>query len=214
MYSSREEGKVAVPGHEDAGNPDVAPRPGRPRDAKNDTAILEATTTLLFDKGYVGLTIDGVAAAAGVSRPTIYRRWSSKAELVIAALAHRTGLAVPVPNTGSVRKDLIAVQRHQIKEFNNPHSRRVTAGLVADVAADSELADLYLAEYATPRRASVWRALQRGVDRGELRADIDFAFVSDLLIGPLFMRSVVWGQPLDPKMAKTTVDVVLAAFAG
>jgi hypothetical protein len=127
-------------------------------------------------------------------------------------LAERTGLDVPVPNTGSIRRDLMAVQRHQIKEFNNPVSRRVTSGLVADIAADPELADLYLKEYATPRRASVWRTLQRAVDRGELRPDIDFAFVSDLLIGPLFMRSVVWGQPLDPKMAQATVDVVLAAF--
>ena len=204
---------MAIRDHENADDPGSARRPGRPRDAHNDTAILEATTAILFEKGYAGLTIDGVAAAAGVSRPTIYRRWASKPELVIAALAHRTGLAVPVPNTGSIRRDLIAVQRHQIKEFNNPVSRRVTSGLVADVATDPELADLYLKEYASPRRMSVWRALQRGVDRGELRVDIDFAFVSDLLIGPLFMRSVVWGQLLEPRMAKMTVDVVMAAFS-
>jgi len=188
-------------------------KPGRPRDARNDIRILEATTAILFEKGYAGLTIDGVAAAAGVSRPTIYRRWASKPELVIAALAQSTGLALPVPNTGSVRRDLMAVQRHQIRAFNNPNSRRVTAGLVADVAADPELADLYLKDYATPRRESVWLALQRGVDRGELRSDIDFAFVSDLLIGPLFMRSVVWGQELDASMATATVGVVMAACA-
>jgi AcrR family transcriptional regulator len=204
---------VAIRNNEEADEPGVARKPGRPRNADNDTAILEAATAILFEKGYAGLTIDGVASVAGVSRPTIYRRWSSKPELVIAALAHRTGVAIPVPNTGSVRRDLMAVQRHQIKEFNNPVSRRVTSGLVADVAIDPELADLYLREYASPRRTSVWRALQRGVDRDELRAGIDFAFVSDLLIGPLFMRSVVWGQPLDPSMAKKTVDVVMAAFS-
>ena len=204
---------MAIRDHENEDDPGSARRPGRPRNAHNDTAILDAATAILFEKGYAGLTIDGVASAAGVSRPTIYRRWSSKPELVIAALAHRTGLAVPVPNTGSMRRDLMAVQRHQIKEFNNPQSRRVTSGLVADVATDPELADLYLKEYASPRRASVWRALQRGVDRGELRAGVDFAFVSDLLIGPLFMRSVVWGQPLEPRMAKMTVDVVMAAFS-
>jgi AcrR family transcriptional regulator len=186
--------------------------PGRPRDARNDARILDATRTILFEKGYAGLTIDGVATTAGVSRPTIYRRWPSKPALVIAAIAESTGLALPVPNTGSVRRDLMAVQRHQIKVFNNPESRRVTAGLVADVAADPELADLYLQEYATPRRESVWRALQRGVDRGELRPYVDFAFVSDLLIGPLFMRSVVWGQRLEPGMAKATVDAVMAAY--
>ena len=150
---------MTVRGEEEPEIPSVTPRPGRPRDARNDAAILEATTAILFEKGYAGLTIDGVAAAAGVSRPTIYRRWSSKPELVIAALGDRTGLDVPVPHTGSIRRDLLAVQRHQIKEFNNPVSRRVTSGLVADIAADPELAELYLKEYATPRRASVWRAL-------------------------------------------------------
>jgi AcrR family transcriptional regulator len=190
-----------------------AAKPGRPRDGRNDIKILEATTALLLEKGYAGLTIDGVAAAAGVSRPTIYRRWASKPVLVIAALAQSTGLSLPVPNTGSVRQDLMAVQRHQIESFNGAESRRVTAGLVADIAADPELGDLYLKKYATPRRESVWRALQRGVDRGELSPDIDFSIVSDLLIGPLFMRSVVWGQELDASMAKTTVDVVMAAYA-
>jgi AcrR family transcriptional regulator len=214
MYSWTREAAVAIRDHEQAEDPGVPRRPGRPRNAENDRAILEAAAAILFEKGYAGLTIDGVASAAGVSRPTIYRRWASKPELVISALAHRTGLAIPVPNTGSVRRDLMAVQRHQIKEFNSPVSRRVTSGLVADVAIDPELADLYLREYASPRRTSVWRALQRGVDRGELRADIDFGFVSDLLIGPLFMRSIVWGQPLEPSMAKRTVDVVMAAFSG
>ena len=64
-----------------------------------------------------------------------------------------------------------------------------------------------------PRRASVWQALQRGVERGELRADTDFAFVYDLLVGPLFMRAVVWGQPLPEDAAEKTADVVVAAFA-
>ena len=96
----------------------------------------------------------------------------------------------------------MAVQRHQIKELKSPVSRRVTSGLVADVAIDPELADLYLREYASPRRTSVWRALQRRVDRGELRADIDFGFVSDLLIGPLFMRSIAGVSHSSPAWPK------------
>ena len=77
-----------------------------------------------------------------------------------------------------------------------PDSRRVTAGLVADLADDPELADTYVSQYLAPRRAQVWQLLQRGIDRGELAADVDLAFIYDLLIGPLFMRAVVWGQPL------------------
>jgi AcrR family transcriptional regulator len=186
--------------------------PGRPRDARHDQAILEATLEILQEQGYRGVTIEGVAARAGVGRPTIYRRWPSKPAIVVAALVQSARLAVPVPDTGSLRRDLIAVQRHQVELMNSPDARRITAGLIADLADDPELADTYVSQYLAPRRATVWEVLSRGVDRGELDADVDFAFVYDLLVGPLFMRAVVWGQPLAPDAAETTADVVLAAF--
>ena len=87
-----------------------ARRPGRPRDPGYDKAILHATLEILFEKGYAGLTIDGVAAKTGVGRPTIYRRWPSKPALVIAALGQSVGLS-PTPDTGSLRDDLLAVDR-------------------------------------------------------------------------------------------------------
>ncbi|HSS10625.1 MAG TPA: TetR/AcrR family transcriptional regulator [Acidimicrobiales bacterium] len=186
-------------------------RPGRPRDPGYDKAILDATLEILFDKGYAGLTIDGVAARTGVGRPTIYRRWSSKPALVIAALAQSIGLS-PTPDTGALREDLLAFQREQVRMMNAPQSRRVTAGLVADLVADPELAETYFADYVAPRRTTVWQALQRGIDRGELRPDADFTLIYDLLMGPLFMRSVVRGEPLRPDMAEEIVDLVLAGF--
>jgi AcrR family transcriptional regulator len=187
-------------------------RPGRPRDARRDEAILKATLALLQERGYQGLTIDGVAASAGVGRPTIYRRWSSKPSLVVAALVHSTRLALPELDGASLRDDLVAVQRHQIALMTSAESRRITAGLVADLANDPELAHTYGSEYLAPRRETVWEVLRRGVERGELRPDTDLAFVYDLLLGPLFMRTVVWGQPLDDDAAEATADVVLAAF--
>ena len=186
-------------------------RPGRPRDPGYDKAILDATLEILRDKGYAGLTIDGVAARTGVGRPTIYRRWSSKPALVIAALAQSTGLS-PTPDTGALRDDLLAFQREQVRMMDRPGSRRVTAGLVADLVADPELAETYFGDFFARRRMSVWEALQRGIDRGELRPDADFTLIYDLLMGPLFMRSVVRGEPLGPDMAEVTVDLVLAAF--
>jgi len=97
---------------------------------------------------------------------------------------------------GSLRRDLIAVQRRQVDLMSSPDSRRVTAVLIADLASDPELAQTYVTEYLAPRRAAVWQVLQRGVDRGELVPDVDLAFVYDLLVGPLFMRAVVWGEAL------------------
>ena len=187
--------------------------PGRPRDARRDEAILAATLALLQEQGYSGLTIEGVADRAGVGRPTIYRRWPSKPALVVAALVDSARLAVPQRDTGSLRRDLIAVQRHQVELQNSPDSRRITAGLIADLASDPHLAETYVSQYLAPRRATVWQVLQRGVDRGELAADVDFAFIYDLLVGPLFMRAVVWGQPLPRDAAEKTTDVILKAFA-
>ena len=187
-------------------------RPGRPRDARRDEAILAATLEILKEHGYVGLTIESVAVRAGVGRPTIYRRWPSKPALVVAALVQSARLAIPEVDTGSLRRDLIAVQRRQVELMSSPDSRRVTAGLIADLATDPELAQSYVSQYLAPRRAAVWQVLQRGVDRGELDAGVDFAFVYDLLVGPLFMRAVIWGEPLAADAAEKTADVILAAF--
>ena len=186
-------------------------RPGRPRDPGYDKVILDATFEILLDKGYAGLTIDGVAARTGVGRPTIYRRWQSKPALVIAALTQSPHLSL-TPDTGSLRDDLLAFQRDQVKLMDRPASRRITAGLVADLVADPELAETYLGDYVGLRQTSVREALQRGIERGELRADADLALIYDLLIGPLFMRSVVRGELLGPDMAEQTVDLVLTAF--
>jgi hypothetical protein len=131
----------------------------------------------------------------------------------VAALVHVPRLAFPTINSGSLRGDLIAVQRHQIALMSSPDSRRITAGLVADLAADADLAETYMNQYVAPRRATVWQVLQRGIDRGELSADTDFDLVYDLLVGPLFMRAVVWGQPLPRDTAEKTADVIIAAFA-
>jgi hypothetical protein len=120
---------------------------------------------------------------------------------------------MPVVDTGSLRRDLVAMQRRQVDLMNSPAGRRVTAGLIADLAADPQLAETYVSQYMSPRRALVQQALQRGIDRGELKADADFAFIYDLLVGPLFMRAMVWGEQLEPDAAEATVDVILAAFA-
>jgi AcrR family transcriptional regulator len=188
-------------------------RPGRPRDARHDQAILDSTLEILREQGYGALTIDGVAARAGVGRPTIYRRWPSKPALVVAALVDSSRIAIPEIDTGTLRGDLLTVQRHQVELMNRPENRRVTAGLIADLTADPLLAESYVQQYLEPRRAAVWRVLQRGVDRGELDAGADFALIYELLIGALFIRSVVWGQPLGPDVVENTVDVIVSAFA-
>jgi len=186
-------------------------RPGRPRDPGYDKAILDATLEILNVRGYAGLSIDGVAAKTGVGRPTIYRRWPSKPALVIAALT-QSPLLTPAHDTGALRDDLLAFQSDQVRMMNLPASRRITAGLVADLVADPELAETYLGDYVGQRQAAVRQALQRGIERGELESDADLDLIYDVLMGPLFLRSVVRGERLPPDMAEHTVDLVLSAF--
>jgi AcrR family transcriptional regulator len=185
-------------------------QPGRPRNAEYDKNILDAARQILVEQGYAGFTIDGVAARSGVSRPTIYRRWPSKAALAIAVINQDLAV-ITTPDTGSLRDDLRAFQHERLARMNRPAYRPIIAGLVSDSTRDSVLAEGFLVAYQ-PRREAMAAALQRAIERGELRPGVDFELVNDLLLGPLFIRSVVRGEQLEPKLVDETVDAVLAAF--
>jgi len=198
-------------GRRDGPAPAAPRRPGRPRNASYDKTILEAALEILVEKGYTGFTIDGVAARTGVGRPTIYRRWPSKAALAISAL----DAGVPVtatPDTGCLREDLLAFQRDRVKRMNLPPTRPVVAGLVSESVADPALAAAFLTWYLR-RQEGVNLISRRAAGRGELPPAVDFELVNDLLMGPLFTRSVVRGQLLEARHGDETVDIVLTAFA-
>ena len=187
--------------------------PGRPRDAqprRGDPRPRRSPSSA--GAGYQGLTIEGVAAEAGVGRPTIYRRWPSKPALVVAALMDSSAAGAAASNTGSLRDDLIAVQRHQVSLISSPESRRVTAGLLADLATDEELAERYVTEYLMPRRAPVFQVLQRGVDRGELDPGRRLRVRVRPPHGPVVHAGGRVGPALGPEAAADTADVVLARY--
>jgi AcrR family transcriptional regulator len=172
--------------------------------------ILDAALEILIESGYAGFTIEGLAARTGVSRPTIYRRWPSRAALATAAL-DQGFRRVCAPDTGSVREDLRAFQRERMARMNLPAHRPVVSGLVADSVADPDLAAAF-ADWYQHRHAGVDVILRRAIDRGELPPDVDVDLVKDLLLGPLFARAVVQGRPLEPSLADETTDAVLAGI--
>jgi AcrR family transcriptional regulator len=187
--------------------------PGRPRDAAYDGAILDAASDLLGSVGYEQLTVDAVAAAAGVGRPAVYRRWPSKASLALAAVARRTG-PTPVPDTGEIRGDLLTLQRHQVRLMSSTAFRTVVPALIAHLGADDDPgADPSVREFIDLRRTAVRTVVERAIGRGELPADLDVDFVYDALTGPLFYRVVTRGERLAPALAERSVDLVLGAFA-
>jgi AcrR family transcriptional regulator len=204
------DGTEPAPQSQDGPARAAAGRPGRPRNASYDKKILDAAVELLIENGYAGFTIEGVAARTGVGRPTIYRRWPSKAALAIAALEEGVPLD-STPDTGSLGEDLRAFQRDRAARINLPATRPIVSGLVSHAVADPDLAGAFIGWYLH-RLEGVDVILQRAIHRGELPPYVDFELVNDLLLGPLFTRGVVRGQPLTPELADQIVDIVLAAL--
>lgn len=188
----------------------VAPR-GRPRSSAADGAIRDATIELLTEVGYASLTMSGVAARAGVSTATLYRRWRSKLDLVIAVLRGRAQ-EVPVPDTGSLRGDCRAVLRDALKgRRETPGGSALVAGLVGEIRRDPELADAVRRSLIAPRRATLAAMLARAEQRGELRPGLDYELIIDLLFGPLQLRWLLTGQPVTERVADDLADLVVAA---
>ena len=159
--------------------------------------------------GYARLTMEGVATHAGVGKATLYRRWSSKAELILDAI--RTMKAsVPHPDTGDTRADLVAIMRTVVSRAVEPRSARISAALLAEVQRDPELAELFRQQFLLPRRLETQEVLRRGLARGDLRPDADISLVLDQLMGSVFYRQLIVGQPLRAADVEPLVDQVLA----
>ena len=184
---------------------------GRPRDLAVDEAILVATIDLLSEVGYARLAVAEVARRAGVSKPAIYRRWAQKSQLVVEAMVTQMPTTLP-PDTGSTSGDLLAVTEQLVTTLTRTPLGRVLPGLVAEMAADPVLAASYRGLVIQPTRM-LWRAaVQAGINRGDLLADTDVELVLDALAGPLYIRVLITGDPIDPGYAKAGVDLVLARF--
>ena len=185
--------------------------PGRPRSREAHEAILRAAITLTREVGYDALTIDAIAARAGVGKATVYRRWKSREALVVEAIG-RIVAAVPEPDTGRAEGDLMQLMRSTLAMYADPASGALLSGLVAAMARSEPIAQAVRTGFVGMRRAAMRRALERGIGRGELRAGTDVELALDLLSGPLFWRFLVTGGPVDEGLARGTVQAVLRAF--
>jgi AcrR family transcriptional regulator len=186
--------------------------PGRPRSEAAHSAILAAAIAMVREVGYDATTMDGIAERAGVGKATLYRRWPSKEPLIADALE---GIArsFPVPDSGSTRDDLLTVLRGSLGMYRDPATRGLLSGLVAAMARSPMIADAMRGGFLAARTQLMRTVLQRGVARGELRADADLAVAIDLLRGPLLMRGLLSGDPLDEPFVRAVLDVVMRGLA-
>jgi AcrR family transcriptional regulator len=197
--------------HPDAGAPPR--RGGRPRSTHAELAILQATRELLVEAGVHGLTIEGVAARAGVAKTTIYRRWRDKDELALAVVLDMVEQVVELPELGDTRAELTAFVTAAVKVLGSTLMGRVMQGLVSDLATDPELALAFRERVVSVRNAEVERLVERGIARGDLRPGTDPETAHELLIAPVYYRLLLTGGPLTLAFAKRNVDAVMRAFA-
>lgn len=178
--------------------------------ARSRQPILDAALELMAEHGVSGLTVDAVAARAGVGKQTIYRHWGSRARLVHDAIAC-TNDPFEEPDTGSLRSDLEALLAQVVRFLSNPATGRVFPSLLEAAERDPELAELR-AEHSERKRAAFEHVLRRAADRGELDPDLDLQAAIDLVVGPIFYRRIVARAPVRPKDVQRHLDLALRAL--
>lgn len=184
--------------------------PGRPRSERARQAILNTTLNFLEQKenGFANLTIEYVAASAGVGKATVYRWWPNKAALVADAFASSVTPKLFFPDTGSVCDDIAQQMQQLVKIFRSRRGHVVSAILGAG-QSDSTLISAFRERFVRPRRAEAYATLRRGIVRGELPENLDLDHVLDALYGPIYMRFLIKHGGLTPEFVDRQCELVL-----
>jgi AcrR family transcriptional regulator len=184
---------------------------GRPRSRQSYEAIIAATAAQLCDVGYRHLTIEGVAARAGVSKSTIYRWWPTKAALVVATLKARSTDS-PIELTGDSRADLRAVIAATFRIVANSPAGMILPALAVDLL-DDPTAHEQLQELMRPRRESVLTVIRAIAARGDLPADVDAGLLLDIYSGTLLYRVLLSREPVSESIIDQLTDLLLRGTA-
>ncbi|GAB2979490.1 TetR/AcrR family transcriptional regulator [Saccharothrix stipae] len=189
---------------------------GTRRSERSRVAILTATRELISEVGYAKLTIEAIAARAGVGKQTIYRWWPSKGAVVFDSLLvlseQPDGGGIELPDTGDVEADLKAVLRATAAEFADPAFEAPIRALNTEIINDPELAAAYREKMERPMRAAKQRRLLSAQRAGQIAADADLDLLIDVLYAPLAQRWLLRSGPLDDDFADALVDTALRAF--
>jgi AcrR family transcriptional regulator len=182
--------------------------PGRPRSEQARQAILRTTLKILGKNGFSDFKIEEVAAHASVGKATVYRWWPNKGALIADAFASSTTRKLRFPDTGSVYADMSQQMRQLIKVFRSRRGRIVSAILAAG-QSDKDLIEAFRERFLWPRRREAYTTLRRGIERGELRKDLDPDLLLDSLYGPIYMRILIQHDRLTPEFVDRLCELVL-----
>jgi AcrR family transcriptional regulator len=185
---------------------------GRPRSRLAHRAILDATRDLLIEDGFADLRLEHVAARAGVSKATIYRRWPSKEALALELLTQLAAPHIGIADTGNTRAELLAAVTNAMGALTDTPFGPVIRALLSEIASDAAVGDPFRASVVHARRTEVARVIARGIARGDLLPDVDVELATELLVGPVYFR-LMFGGELTQDFAERVVDAVLRGFA-
>jgi AcrR family transcriptional regulator len=191
----------------------TARRPGRPRSEKARKAVLRSTLALLKRVGFDELSIESVAARAGVGKATVYRWWPNKAELVIAAFVSAVEPELRIFSTGPGLESIHQQMRRWAVIYRGPLGQ-IVATVVGAGQSQPEILRAFRSHWIEPRRVEARRLLRRAIKQGEIRADLDPDAVLDLLYGPLYIRFLLKHAPLNRTFVDAVFKVVTPALAG
>ena len=183
-------------------------RPGRPRCEQSQKAILRSTLKLLQKAGFAELTIEAIAAHAGVGKATVYRWWPNKGALVVDAFASVTKDDLHFPDCGSVYKDVSLQMSQWLGVLRSPRGR-IVAAVIAGGQSDVELMEAFRARFLRPRRQEAYQTLRRGIERGELPHGLDLDLVLDILYGAIYMRFLIRHEDLNEGYISEVCRLVL-----
>lgn len=197
----------------EASRPITAPpkSAGRPRSEAGRLAILDAAFEVLAHDGFGGLTIERVAATAGVGRPTIYRWWKSKGDLAVECFRERVMPRLAVVRTGSASADLEAFLRQSIEVLSGVEGR-ILASIVAEGQRCQVTLDEFQAHYVQIRRDEAMRIIADGIAQGVFRSDLDPQAAFAFMIGPILFQ-VLSGFTLDARFADAAIGFVMDGIA-
>lgn len=192
-------------------------RPGRPRSAQAHKAILDATLELLAQEGVQGLSIEAVAARAGVGKTTIYRRWTSKDDLIIDAI-HTVQIDFPITDSGNLRQDLVTLFKKAYHLITTqPLMGQLVLKLIGEYPANPEIFQVFLSRLLIPRFHIFIQRVREAQAQGEIRPDIDPLLVIDLIAGAFFFhwaitRNVITTSSTE-EIAEQIVDMAMRGIA-
>jgi AcrR family transcriptional regulator len=179
------------------------------RDENARLAVLHAADDLLAERGFTGVTIEGIAARAGVAKQTIYRWWPSKVDILLDTVLDDTSRDLAVPYRGSAVETMRRYMLALVRLLTKDPAGRVLLSLIGQSQHDSDTAHLFDERYLKPRRGAEREILKRGVESGELSDDLDLDSVLDCLLGPVFFRALT-GQRIPRRFVDELISRNLA----